>query len=55
MTYALLVIGILWMIFGMFCSTKGPSATLVFKVIPFLTGMYTTAYAANVLGWLTIA
>lgn len=54
MTYALLVIGILWMLAGMLLNTQNANSAFAFKVFPFLSGMYVAVYAANDLGWLVI-
>lgn len=55
MTYALMIIGCLWMVSGMLVHTKNLQSALMFKAIPFISGLYAAVYAANDLGWLTIS
>ena len=54
MEIILMICGTLWIILGLVLKTENFLSSLVFKVIPFITGAVTCLCAMDMLGWVTI-
>lgn len=54
MEYLLMACGVYWIIFGLTQKTKNFQSSLVYKVIPFFTGVATCLCSMDILGWVSI-
>lgn len=54
MEIVLLIIGVLFIAFGMILNASNIQSKLVFKVFPLFSGVYVAGYAIMQLGWITL-
>ena len=50
----LMVCGVWWIIFALLTKTKNVWSSILFKVIPFFTGLATIVCAMDLFGWVNI-
>ena len=54
MEIILMVCGVFWIVFSLIQNTRNIKSALVFKVIPFFTGVATIVCAMDLLSWVNI-
>ena len=54
MEIILMVCGVFWIIFSLIQHTRNLKSAIIFKVIPFSTGVATCLCSMNMLGWINI-
>lgn len=54
MEIILMVCGVWWIIFGLLNNTRNIKSAIIFKVIPFFTGLATVVCAMDLIGWVYI-
>lgn len=54
MEYILLVCGLIWIIFGLTMNTKNFVSALVFRVLPFFTGVAACMCAMDLMGYISV-
>ena len=50
----LIICGVYWVIFSLITNTKSLLSAIIFKIIPFFTGLATIICAMDVFGWINI-
>lgn len=54
MEIILMVCGVFWIIFSLITITRNIQSAIVYKVIPFFTGLATIMCAMDLFGWVNI-
>ncbi len=54
MEIVLMVCGIFWIVFSLIQNTKNLISAIIFKVVPFFTGLATILCAMDLFGWTNI-
>ena len=50
----LMVCGVIWCILGLITNTRNIQSAIVYKVVPFFTGLANIVCAMNLFGWVNI-